>query len=99
MLVNMVYHKKEEEYYKSLSKSNPKDIIFKDGMLVKQFPIKDVELEFNTTNLSKDSFKDLVEVSDKFKAQFYKYYSTSNCWKHRWGIVFSDSLWKQLYLE
>ena len=40
-------------------------------MFVKQFPIKDVELEFNTTNLSKDSFKDLVEVSGKFKAQFY----------------------------
>lgn len=55
-------------HYKSLSKSNPKDIIFKDGMFVKQFPIKDVELEFNTANLSKDSFKDLVEVSDKFKA-------------------------------
>lgn len=64
------YHK-STEYYKSLSKSNPKDIIFKDGMFVKQFPIKDIELEFNTTNLSKDSFKDLVEVSDKFKAQFY----------------------------
>ncbi|MDD6387807.1 MAG: DNA (cytosine-5-)-methyltransferase, partial [Bacilli bacterium] len=64
------YHK-STEYYKLLSKSNPKDIIFKDGMFVKQFPIKDVELEFNTTNLSKDSYKDLVEVSDKFKAQFY----------------------------
>ena len=64
------YHK-STEYYKSLSKSNPKDIIFKDGMFVKQFPIKNVELEFNTTNLSKDSYKDLVEVSDKFKAQFY----------------------------
>ena len=64
------YHK-STEYYKSLSKSNPKDIIFKEGMFVKQFPIKDIELEFNTTNLSKDSFKDLVEVSDKFKAQFY----------------------------
>ena len=64
------YHK-STEYYKSLSKSNLKDIIFKDGMFVKQFPIKDVELEFNTTNLSKDSFKDLVEVSDKFKAKFY----------------------------
>lgn len=39
--------------------------------LLKQFPVKDVELEFNTANLSKDSFKDLVEISDKFKAQFY----------------------------
>ena len=64
------YHK-STEYYKSLSKTNPRDIIFKDGMFVKQFPIKDIELEFNTANLSKDSFKDLVEVSNKFKTQFY----------------------------
>ena len=64
------YHK-STNYYKSLSKSNPKDIIFKNGMFVKQFPIKDEELEFNTTNISKDSFKDLVEVSDKFKTLFY----------------------------
>ena len=64
------YHK-STEYYKSLSKSNPKDIIFKDGIFVKQFPIKDIELEFNTANLSRDSYNDLVEVSDKFKAQFY----------------------------
>lgn len=64
------YHK-STKYYKSLSQSNPKDIIFKDGMFVKQFPIKDVELEFNTSNLSKDLFQNLLEVSDKFKTQFY----------------------------
>lgn len=64
------YHK-STKYYKSLSQSNPKDIIFKDGMFVKQFPIKDVELEFNTSNLSKDLFQNLFEVSDKFKTQFY----------------------------
>ena len=64
------YHK-STNYYKSLSKSNPKDIIFKSGMFVQQFPIKDDELEFNTANLSKDSFNDLLEVSDKFKCQFY----------------------------
>lgn len=64
------YHK-STKYYKSLSKSNPKDIIFKDGMFVKQFPIKDIELEFNTSNLSKDLFQNLLEVSDKFKTQFY----------------------------
>ena len=64
------YHK-STKYYKSLSKSNPKDIIFGKGIFVKQFPINDFELEFNTANLSKDSFKDLIKVSDNFKAQFY----------------------------
>ena len=64
------YHK-TTNYYKLLSKNNPKDVIFKNGMFVKQFPIKNEELKFNIANLSKDSFKDLVEVSDNFKTQFY----------------------------
>lgn len=64
------YHK-STNYYKSLSKSSPRDIIFKDGMFVRQFPIMDEEIDFNTANISKDSFKDLVEVSNKFKTQFY----------------------------
>ncbi len=64
------YHK-STKYYKSIAKINPKDIIFNDGIFVKQFPIKDEELEFKTANLSKNSFKNLVEVSNKFKAQFY----------------------------
>lgn len=64
------YHK-STNYYKTLSKDNPKDIIFKNGLFVKQFPIKNEELKFNTANLSKDSFKNLVEVSDNFKCQFY----------------------------
>lgn len=64
------YHK-TTKYYQSLSKINLKDIIFDKGMFVKQFPIKQNELNFDMFNISKDSFKDLVEVSDKFKAQFY----------------------------
>ena len=64
------YHK-STKYYQSLSKANLKDIIFNKGMFVKQFPIKENELNFDMFNISKDSFKDLVEVSDKFKAQFY----------------------------
>lgn len=64
------YHK-STKYYQSLAKSNLKDIIFEKGMFVKQFPIKQNELNFDMFNISKESFKDLVEISDKFKAQFY----------------------------
>lgn len=64
------YHK-STEYYKSLSKTNLKDIIFKQGIFVKQFPIKENELENNTIDISKKEFEDLLQVSDKFKAQFY----------------------------
>lgn len=64
------YHK-STNYYKSLEKKNLKEIIFSEGMFCKQFPIKDTELEYNTINISKDTYKDLVEITEKFKAQFY----------------------------
>lgn len=64
------YHK-TTNYFKSLNKTNLKDIIYKNGMFCKQFPIEDIELEFNTGNISKDSYKDLVEITNKFKLQFY----------------------------
>lgn len=64
------YHK-STNYYKSLEKENLKDIIYSKGMFCKQFPIKDDEPEYNTINISKDNYKDLVEVTNNFKAQFY----------------------------
>lgn len=64
------YHK-STNYYKSLEKENLKDIIYSKGIFCKQFPIKDDEPEYNTINISKDTYKDLVEVTNNFKAQFY----------------------------
>ncbi len=64
------YHK-STNYYKSLEKEKLKAIIYSKGMFCKQFPIKDDEPEYNTINISKDTYKDLVEVTNHFKAQFY----------------------------
>ncbi|MDD2435050.1 MAG: DNA (cytosine-5-)-methyltransferase [Bacilli bacterium] len=64
------YHK-STKYYKSLAKLNLKNIIFEKGMFVKQFPIKQDELEFSVAEISKKIFIDLVELNDKFKTQFY----------------------------
>lgn len=64
------YHK-STKYYKEIAKRNPKDILFQSGIFAKQFPVKDLELDFNTTNLSKKVFKNLSEVSNSFKTQFY----------------------------
>lgn len=64
------YHK-STNYYKSLSKLKLKDIIFNKSIFTKQFPIKDVELEFNEINITKNEFNDLVDISNNFKAQFY----------------------------
>lgn len=64
------YHK-TTNYYKSLTKTNLHDIIFNEGIFTKQFPIKNEELNYSTADLSKKSYDNLVEISNKFKAQFY----------------------------
>lgn len=64
------YHK-TTNYYKSLTKTNLQDIIFNEGIFAKQFPIKNEELNYSTADLSKKSYDNLVEISNKFKAQFY----------------------------
>ena len=64
------YHK-STNYFKNLEKINMKDIIFEKGIFSKEFPIKDIELEYNMANISKSTYKDLVDISDNFKTQFY----------------------------
>ncbi len=64
------YHK-STKYYQLLSKTNLHDIIFDKGIFIKQFPIKKEELASSTADLSKKNYANLVEVSNKFKAQFY----------------------------
>ncbi len=64
------YHK-STNYFKNLEKINMKDIIFEKGIFSKEFSIKDIELEYNMANISKSTYKDLVDISDNFKTQFY----------------------------
>lgn len=64
------YHK-STNYYKSLTKTNLKDIIFEKGIFVNQFPIKKEELDNSTADITKNNYETLVEVSDNFKAQFF----------------------------
>ena len=62
------YHK-STNYYKKMKKIEDQDVIFKDGIFVQQFPIKDSYEKIVKDDLS--GYKDLVEVSDKFKCEFY----------------------------
>lgn len=64
------YHK-STSYYKSLSKTDLKDVIFRKGIFVNQFPIKNKELDYSNTDLTKDKYETLVDVSNNFKAQFF----------------------------
>lgn len=61
---------KETKYYKELSKHSVPEIISSNGIFARQFPIEEI-----TENSIKeydfiDGYKDLVAVSDKFRATF-----------------------------
>lgn len=64
----IAYHK-STNYYKKMKKNNIEDIVLKNGIFVNQFPIKLDPLASNRVNIS--SYKDLIEVSNNFKNQFY----------------------------
>ena len=66
----IAYHK-STKYYNKMKKINMKDIISKEGIFAKQFPVKEEELEYNMANISKEMYKDLADVSDNFRTQFY----------------------------
>ena len=62
------YHK-STNYYKEMQKLVDYDVMFSKGMFVQQFPIKgDYE---EVTEASIAEYKDLIEVSNMFKCQFY----------------------------
>ena len=64
----IAYHK-STNYYKEMKKNNMEDIVFKNGIFADQFPIKLEPLASNRANIS--IYKDLIEVSNNFKNQFY----------------------------
>jgi len=62
------YHKLTN-YYKKMQKISERDICFEKGIFAKQFPIKDGYEKIVKNDISE--YKDLLEVSDKFKSEFY----------------------------
>lgn len=62
------YHK-STNYYKSMQKVKDRDVIFEKGLFVQQFPIKSEYQAISETSISE--YKDLKDVSDNFKCQFY----------------------------
>lgn len=62
------YHK-STNYYKSMQKVKDRDVIFEKGLFVQQFPIKSEYQAISEISISE--YKDLKDVSDNFKCQFY----------------------------
>lgn len=62
------YHK-STNYYKEMQKVKDRDVIFEKGLFIQQFPIKSEYQAISETSISE--YKDLKDVSDNFKCQFY----------------------------
>lgn len=62
-------YNKSTNYYKNNKKTELKDFIFSEGIFVKQFPIKDTCEAITESNIV--DYKDLVDVSNNFKCEFY----------------------------
>ena len=62
------YHK-STNYYKNLKKVNERDLIFEKGIFIKQFPIENQYYAITESCISE--YKDLIDVSNNFKCQFY----------------------------
>ena len=62
------YHK-STKYYKEMHKLNDRNIVFDEGIFSKEFPFQSEYLALNKADISE--YKDLVEVSNMFKCQFY----------------------------
>lgn len=75
----IAYHK-STNYYKKMKKINMKNIIFKEGIFANEFPVKEHVLDSSETNIT--SYKDLVDISDNFKHQFYNS-----------GVMFNGSIY------
>lgn len=65
----IAYHE-STKYYKKMKNFELSDILNNKGVFTRIFPISEV-LDINSIDISKSSYNDLAEVSDKFKAQFY----------------------------
>ena len=63
------YHK-STNYYKTMKKSSPLEIMAKNGVFAKEFPIEEFSEKAIKSYDFVTKYEDLVEVSDKFKAEF-----------------------------
>ncbi len=62
------YHK-STNYYKEIQKLDDRDVVFENGIFSREFPIESEYLAINKASIAE--YKDLVEVSNMFKCQFY----------------------------
>lgn len=62
-------YRNNTNYYNKMKKVSDRDVIFNEGIFVKQFPIKESYEAISETSIS--NYKDLIDVSDNFKCDFW----------------------------
>lgn len=62
-------YRNDTKYAKDISSHNPKDVLLKESIFAKAFPISGLLTELSMISLV-DDFEDLVAVSDRFRAHF-----------------------------
>ncbi len=62
---------KTTNYNKKMGKKSLKNIIFKNGLFAKAFPIKTTEIDEGKTKISSKKYKDLADISDNFQFHFF----------------------------
>ena len=65
------YHK-STNYYKKMDKVDYEDLIYKEGIFAKNFPIQfNEDDDFGEISIKKKDFRDLVAISDEFEFHFF----------------------------
>ena len=59
------------KHYGELIKNSAERIVFSEGIFAKNFPVKDVKLDKGRSNISQESYEDIVLVSDRFDFHFF----------------------------
>jgi DNA (cytosine-5)-methyltransferase 1 len=62
-------YNKKTDYYKKIKKADNREIIWNDGIFIKQFPIKSEYKKHN--NISVANYENMLDMSNNFAAQFY----------------------------
>ena len=64
------YHE-STNYFKRITNCSAEEIIYDKGIFASNFPIKKSQLEKGSTKISKDSYEDIVFISDEFDFHFF----------------------------
>ena len=64
------YHN-STNYFKKMKNFSGEQIVYSKGIFASNFPIKDVQLDYGSSNISSEHYKDIVYISDEFDFHFF----------------------------